>query len=116
MTLPLGNRTYWWNGALVRFESNNYEMDELSWYWLFNWASLEGRFSYHKSTPAQSKQQKLFQQLGTLHRTRANLHNIINDFGKRQLWTANSTLMDAYLVIGNLIDLVNVDMKNITPK
>ncbi len=93
----------------------NYGLIEKSWQHLFIWGfhrTQNKLLRAYESTPKQKQQQKLFQQLGTLHRTRANLSNTAGDFKLSE--AEHNYISWASAVIEKLISEVNHDMKMIS--
>ncbi len=110
---PQFNHQEWMNLQLA-IDFYREGLIESSWTRLFMWAECKKVIRQARETSEKQKQQqKLFQQLGTLHRTRANLRNIIHDFYTVNKWPANNSLENACQVIDSLIQLNKVDMNNI---
>ncbi len=104
---------YHWMQLQLAIDLYNYGLIEKSWERLFLYVeSMKVIRKPRETSEKQKAQQRLFQQLGTLHRTRANLGNIIHDF--KLSGFELSDVERGLGVINKLISEVNHDMKMIS--
>ncbi len=106
---------YHWTQLQLAIDLYNYGLIEKSWERLFLYVeSMKVIREPRKTSEKQKQQQRLFQQLGTLHRTRANLRNIAESYK-----LSSDELLDFASCLGRIDKLIsecNHDMKMITPK